>query len=114
MTGTAVTWGIAAVATAGVIARPWRLPEAVWAMAGAALLVLTGRLAAADAWRGVANGTDVYLFLLGMMLLAEVARREGLFDWLAARGANHRRRLGSPAIRSGLRDRHGCHRVHVQ
>ncbi len=34
-------------------------------------------------WRGVLKGLDVYLFLLGMMALAEVARREGVFDWLA-------------------------------
>jgi arsenical pump membrane protein len=42
-------------------------------------------------WRtalhGVALGSDVYLFLAGMMLLAELARSEGLFDWLAARAA---------------------------
>jgi arsenical pump membrane protein len=31
----------------------------------------------------IAKGADVYLFLTGMMLLSEVARREGLFDWLA-------------------------------
>ena len=30
------------------------------------------------------KGLDVYLFLVGMMALAEVARREGLFDWLAS------------------------------
>ncbi len=30
------------------------------------------------------KGLDVYLFLIGMMALAEVARREGLFDWLAS------------------------------
>ncbi len=29
------------------------------------------------------KGTDVYLFLVGMMLMSEVARKEGLFDWLA-------------------------------
>ena len=28
----------------------------------------------------VARGADVYLFLAGMMLLSEMARREGLFD----------------------------------
>ena len=83
----AVTWGIAAVATGGVIVRPWRLPEAIWAVSGAALLVIAGLLPPADAWRGVAKGTDVYLFLIGMMLLAELARKEGLFDWLAARAA---------------------------
>jgi arsenical pump membrane protein len=80
-------WGIAALATWGVILRPWRLPEAIWAVTGAALLVLSKLLPATEAWRGVARGTDVYLFLIGMMLLAEVARQEGLFDWLAAQAA---------------------------
>lgn len=83
----ALTWGIAAVATGGVIVRPWKVPEWVWAVLGAALLVVLGLLPVADALRGVAKGTDVYLFLIGMMLLAELARREGLFDWLAARAA---------------------------
>jgi arsenical pump membrane protein len=36
-----------------------------------------------DAQRAVGRGTDVYLFLAGMMLLAELARSEGVFDWLA-------------------------------
>ena len=44
-------------------------------------------LPAADALAGVPKGTDVYLFLIGMMLLAELAREEGLFDWLAAGAA---------------------------
>ena len=35
-----------------------------------------------DALAAIGKGTDVYLFLTGMMLLAELARREGLFDWL--------------------------------
>ena len=61
-----------------------RWPEAVWAVAGAALLVASGLLPAAAAWAGVAKGADVYLFLTGMMLLSELARREGLFDCLAA------------------------------
>jgi arsenical pump membrane protein len=77
------TWGIAGLATAGVILRPAKLPEAVWAVAGAAALLLFGLIPVRVAWDGVAKGLDVYLFLTGMMLLAEVARREGLFDWLA-------------------------------
>jgi arsenical pump membrane protein len=80
----AATWGIAGLATFGVIARPWNLPEFIWAVAGAALLVLLNLLPWPDALAAVARGTDVYLFLIGMMLLAEVARKEGLFDWLAA------------------------------
>src|SRR6266446_3496947 len=78
------TWGIAALATGGVILRPWRLPEAVWAVLGAVALVGFGLLSWSDALAGVHRGLDVYLFLTGMMLLAELARAEGLFDWLAA------------------------------
>lgn len=78
------TWTVAGLATAGVIVRPFRWPEAVWAVAGALLLVLCGLMSYRDAWAGIAKGLDVYLFLTGMMLLSEVARTEGLFDWLAA------------------------------
>lgn len=65
----------------------------MWALAGAAALVCFGLLPAGAALRGVAKGTNVYLFLTGMMLLAELARQQGLFDWLAARAA--RRAKGS-------------------
>ena len=82
------TLAIAALATLGIITRPrigpWHVPEFVWAIAGAALLVLFQLLPWQEALRAVAQGNDVYLFLIGMMLLSEVARREGLFDWLAA------------------------------
>ncbi|MBS0224072.1 MAG: arsenic transporter [Proteobacteria bacterium] len=77
-------WAIAAVATIGVIVRPFGAPEAIWAVTGAAILVVTGLLAPRDALTGIGKGTDVYLFLFGMMLLAETARAEGLFDWAAA------------------------------
>jgi len=92
--GAGATWGIAALATGGVILRPWRLPEAVWAVLGAVALVGLGLLPWPDALNGVLKGLDVYLFLIGMMLLAELARREGLFDWLAALALDHAR--GSP------------------
>ena len=87
MNGTVAIWAIAALATAGVVARPWNLPEAIWAVAGALLLVAFGLLPWRDAVAGAAKGSDVYLFLIGMMLLAELARQEGLFDWLAAKAA---------------------------
>ena len=77
-------WAVAAMATAAVIIRPFKLPEAVWAVLGAVLLVALGLLPWHDAVRAMGKGVDVYLFLIGMMLLSEVARREGLFDWLAA------------------------------
>jgi arsenical pump membrane protein len=81
---TAAIYLIAALSTAGVMLRPFNLAEAVWAVAGAALLVALELISVSEAWSGVAKGTDVYLFLFGMMLLAETARAEGLFDWLAA------------------------------
>ena len=84
MSSAVLTWTIAALATAGVVVRPFNLPEAIWAVAGAVLLVALGLITAQDALTGVAKGTDVYLFLFGMMLLAEIAREEGLFAWLAA------------------------------
>ncbi|MDO9712197.1 arsenic transporter [Paracraurococcus lichenis] len=85
------TWIIAAAATAGVILRPFAWPEWIWAVAGAALLTGLGLLSPAEALDGIAKGTDVYLFLTGMMLLVELARQEGLFDWLAAHAARHAR-----------------------
>jgi len=89
-----ISWSIAALATAGVVTRPFKWPEAVWACAGAALIVVFGLLPAHLAWQAIGKGGDVYLFLIGMMLLSEVARQEGLFDWVAALTVNHAR--GSP------------------
>jgi arsenical pump membrane protein len=56
-------------------------------VAGAVLLVVLGLLSFPDALSGAEKGIDVYLFLTGMMLLSELAREQGLFDWLAARAA---------------------------
>ncbi len=87
-------WAIAALAVSGIILRPFKLHEAIWAVTGAALLVLFGLITPGAAMTGVAKGADVYLFLAGMMLLAEIARSEGLFDWLAAQATSHA--AGSP------------------
>lgn len=80
-------WAVAALTTLGVITRPFRLPEAVWAVLGALLLCVSGKLPWPDALNAVGKGTDVYLFLAGMMLASELARKEGLFDYLAVLAA---------------------------
>jgi arsenical pump membrane protein len=77
-------WTISVLAIAGVIIRPFRWPEATWAVSGALVLLLFRLISLQEGWTGVAKGLDVYLFLTGMMLLAETAREEQLFDWLAA------------------------------
>jgi arsenical pump membrane protein len=87
-------WVIAAIATAAVIVRPFKIPEAWWAIGGATLLLATGLLPLNAGLQAVGKGLDVYLFLVGMMLLSETARREGLFDWVAAYAVNHAK--GSP------------------
>jgi Na+/H+ antiporter NhaD/arsenite permease-like protein len=80
---------IAGLATFGVITRPLRIPEYFWAVLGAAVLVAFGLLPWREAAAAAGKGTDVYLFLVGMMLLSEVARQEGLFDWLAMIAVRH-------------------------
>ena len=74
-----------------MLVRPRGIPEVYWIGAGALLLVgfrlIPFRLAA----HAAAEGSDVYLFLIGMMLLSELAREYGVFDWLssaAIRGAH--------------------------
>jgi arsenical pump membrane protein len=88
------TGAIAAFAAVGIVLRPRGLPEAIWAVAAAMLLVGLRFLPPSAAWHGVLAGLDVYLFLIGMMVLSEVAREAGLFDWLAALATRFAR--GSP------------------
>jgi len=90
-----LVWPIAAVSTAGVLFRPFRVAEAWWPCTGAILLLVTGQLTFGELGQAVGKGTDVYLFLIGMMLIAELARTTGLFDWVAALAV--RRAQGSAA-----------------
>ncbi len=81
-------WIIAALTIAGILIRPRGWPEFIWACLGACLLLMFRLLTPAQALFAVRRGTDIYLFLAGMMLLAEMARRQGLFDWLACHAVN--------------------------
>ncbi len=74
-----------------MLVRPRGVPEVYWVGGGAFLLILLHLVPLKLAARAVAKGSDVYLFLIGMMLLSELAREHGVFDWLssvAVRGAN--------------------------
>ncbi len=68
-----------------MLTRPKNLPEVYWVGAGAALLVLLRLIPLRLAGKAVVEGSDVYLFLIGMMLLSALARDNGVFDWVAAR-----------------------------
>jgi len=67
-----------------MLLRPRGIAEWVWASAAATLLVALGLVPVPNALDALRRGDDVYLFLAGMMVLAETARREGVFDWIAA------------------------------
>src|SRR3954452_14455163 len=77
-------WLISVGSIALVLIRPKELPEAWWASIGACLLVATRLISLRSAAGAVAKGLDVYLFLIGMMIMSELARREGVFDWVAS------------------------------
>ncbi len=82
-------WAIAALSIALMLIRPRGLPEVVWTTAGALLLCALRLIPLPLAAHAVAEGIDVYLFLAGMMLLAELARKYGVFDWLANIAVRH-------------------------
>jgi arsenical pump membrane protein len=87
----AIPASIIAAAVLGVVVRPFRLPEFWWALLGALGLVLCGTLSGRAALSAAWQGKDVYAFLLGMMLLSELAREHGLFDWVAGQALSHAR-----------------------
>jgi arsenical pump membrane protein len=85
---TAIIVGISIVL---MLIRPRNIPEVYWIGAGVFLLLILRLVPLQLAGRAVAKASDVCLFLIGMMLLSELAREHGVFDWLssvAVRSAN--------------------------
>ena len=75
---------IVAISIVLMLVRPRGIAEVWWIGGGATLLVLLRLVPLKLAGRAVAEGSEVYLFLIGMMLLSELAREQGVFDWLAS------------------------------
>jgi arsenical pump membrane protein len=82
-------WIISLASILCVLFRPRGVAEAWWACGGALMLVLFTLVSLQQAGSAVLKGVDVYLFLTGMMILSELAREEGVFDWLAEIAAGH-------------------------
>jgi arsenical pump membrane protein len=89
------TWLISLTSIALILIRPRGWPEAIWAVAGACLLDVCGLISLENAASAVAKGIDVYLFLAGMMIISELARQAGVFDWVATHAV--RASSGSPS-----------------
>lgn len=77
-------WVIVLISIILIIIRPYKLAEFYWTLGGSCLLLLLQLLTPANAVAGVMKGMDAYLFIAGMMLISEIAKREKIFDWLAA------------------------------
>ncbi|WP_425432475.1 arsenic transporter [Granulicella rosea] len=75
---------IVAVSIALMLTRPRGIPEVWWISGGALILIVLRLVPLKLAGQAIAKGSDVYLFLIGMMLLSELAREQGVFDWVAS------------------------------
>lgn len=78
---------VALLTLIGIMIRPFKLNEAMIAMAGAALLLIVGLINPLDALTTLTSDWNTFFFFLGMMSLSALAEAAGLFDWLAAQAA---------------------------
>jgi len=76
-------WSISAGSIVLMLFRPFSVPEVVWTAGGALLLCFLKLIPWRLAGHAISEGMDVYLFLTGMMMLSELGKVHGLFDWLA-------------------------------
>jgi arsenical pump membrane protein len=75
---------IVAISILLMLIRPRNIAEVYW-IGGGVILLLSLRLVSLQlAVRAMAKALDVCFFLIGMMLLSELAREHGVFDWLSS------------------------------
>ncbi len=67
-----------------MLIRPKNVPEVYWIAAGVVLLLALRLISLQLTGRALAKSVDVCLFLIGMMLMSELAREHGVFDWLSS------------------------------
>jgi arsenical pump membrane protein len=71
----------------GIMIRPWKVNEALTALAGAGLLLILGLISPLEAFSTLVHDWNTFFFFLGMMSISALAEAAGLFDWLAAQAA---------------------------
>jgi arsenical pump membrane protein len=67
-----------------MLIRPRNIPEVYWIGAGVILLLSFRLISLQLTGRALRESIDVCLFLIGMMLLSELAREHGVFDWVSS------------------------------
>src|SRR5579863_6451091 len=87
LTTTLLTVFIAIVTLLGIMIRPFRWNEALFALTGAALLLIIGLISPVNAFFTLYKDWNIFFFFLGMMSLSALAETAGMFDWLASQAA---------------------------
>src|SRR5579859_6128883 len=82
---------IVAISIVLMLVHPRNIPEVYWIGGGVLSLLLLRLVPLPLAGRALLKAVDVCLFLIGMMLLSELACEHGLFDWLSALAVRHAR-----------------------
>jgi arsenical pump membrane protein len=85
---------IIAISIVLMLTRPRNIPEVYWISGGVVLLLAFRLITFRLAEGGVRKSLDVCFFLIGMMLLAELAREHGVFDWLSATAVRAAKEIG--------------------
>ncbi len=75
---------IIAVSVVLMLIRPRGVPEVYWISGGVVVLIALRLINLRLAWVAFGKALDVCFFLIGMMLLCELAREHGVFDSLSA------------------------------
>ena len=78
---------IALLTLLGIMIRPYKVSEAIIALAGAGLLLVLGLLSPGVALATLLRDWNTFFFFLGIMSLSTLAEAAGLFDWLAVQAA---------------------------
>lgn len=69
---------------ATILVRPYRVSEALAAVAGAILMLVSGILPLAQAFQVIKGEWNIYGFFLGLMTISAIADQAGIFNSLAA------------------------------
>jgi arsenical pump membrane protein len=75
---------VIAISIALMLIRPRNIPEVYWISAGVIVLLALRLISLKLTGSALLKAADVCLFLIGMMLLSELAREHGVFDWLSS------------------------------
>jgi arsenical pump membrane protein len=75
---------VVAISILLMLIRPRNIPEVYWISAGVVVLLSLRLITLGLTERALVKAVDVCLFLIGMMLLSELAREHGVFEWLSS------------------------------